>query len=237
MRLKELAGVRVRYGYRRLHVLLQREGWHVNVKRVYRLYRLEGLSLRLKTKKKRASAVRVPMPRPRSALESWSMDFVSDSLVNGMKFRALTIVDNFSRVSPAVEVDFSLTGKRVVEVLDRLGRTYGLQKTIRVDNGTEFCSKAMDEWAYRKGIKLEFIRPGKPMEKGYIESFNGKLREECLNQNWFESIEEARSKIKQWREEYNEYRPHSALGQETPSAFQQQWQLSRGHRKAEILTL
>jgi putative transposase len=166
MRLKELAGVRVRYGYRRLHVLLQREGWHVNAKRVYRIYRMEGLSLRLKTKKKRVSAIRVPMPRPKSALQSWSMDFVSDSLVSGMRFRALTIVDNFSRVSPAVEVDFSLTGKRVVEVLDRLGRVYGLPKTIRMDNGTEFASKAVDEWAYRKGIKLEFIRPGKPMENG-----------------------------------------------------------------------
>jgi putative transposase len=237
MRLKELAGVRVRYGYRRLHVLLQREGWQVNAKRVYRLYKQEGLSLRLKTKKKRASAVRVPMPRPSSALESWSMDFVSDSLVSGAKFRALTIVDNFSRVSPAVEVDFSLTGRRVAEVLDRLGRVYGLPKTIRVDNGTEFCSKALDEWAYRKGIKLEFIRPGKPMENGYIESFNGKLREECLNQNWFESIEEARRKIEQWRVEYNEYRPHSALGQETPSAFEQQWQLNRGRRRAGFLTL
>lgn len=237
MRLKELAGVRVRYGYRRLHVLLQREGWQVNAKRVYRLYRLEGLSLRLKTKKKRVSQLRVPMPRPGSALESWSMDFVSDSLVKGVRFRALTIVDNFSRVSPAVEVDFSPTGRRVAEVLERLGRVYGLPKTIRVDNGTEFCSKAMDEWAYRKGIKLEFIRPGKPMENGYIESFKGKLREECLNQNWFESIEEARGKIEQWRVEYDEYRAHSALGQETPSVFEQKWQLNRGRRKAEILTL
>lgn len=152
MRLKELAGVRLRYGYRRLHVLLQREGWQVNVKRVYRLYRLEGLSLRLKCKKKRVSAVRVPMPQPSSALESWSMDFVSDSLVNGQKFRALTIVDNFSRVSPAVEGDFSLTGKRVVEVLDCLGRVNGLPKAIRVANGTEFASKVMDEGAYGKGI-------------------------------------------------------------------------------------
>jgi putative transposase len=127
------------------------------------------------------------------------MDFVTDSLVNGVKFRTLTIVDNFSRVSPAVEVDFSLTGKRVAKVLERLGRVYGLPKTIRVDNGTEFCSKAMVQWAYRKGIKLEFIGPGKPLENGYIESFNGKLREECSNQNWFESIEEARRKIEQWR--------------------------------------
>jgi putative transposase len=177
MRLKELAGVRVRYGYRRLHVLPQREGWQVNAKRVYRIYRLEGLSLRLKTKKKRVSAVRVPMPQPSWALESWSMDFVSDSLVSGVKFRALTIVDNFSRVSPAVGVDSSLTGKRVAEVLERLGRVYGLTQSIRVDDATEFCSKGMDEWAYKKGIKLGFIRPGKPMETGYIESFNGKLRE------------------------------------------------------------
>ena len=146
------------------------------------------------------------------------MDFMTDSLVDGHKFRLLTIVDNFSCVSPAVEVDFSLTGQRVVEVLEHLGNCYGLPKSIRVDNGTEFASKAVDEWAYRKGIKLEFSRPGKPMDNGYIESFNGKLRAECLNQNWFESIEEARSKIEQWRVGYNEYRPRSALGQQTPRA-------------------
>jgi putative transposase len=134
MRIRDLAGVRVRYGYRRLHVLLRREGWHVNHKRVYRLYKLEGLSLRLKSKKKRVSAVRVPLPQPSSALESWSMDFMSDSLVDGRKFRLLTIVDNFSRVSPAVEVDFSLTGQRVVDVLELLGSCYGLPKSIRVDN-------------------------------------------------------------------------------------------------------
>jgi len=164
------------------------------------------------------------------------MDFMSDSLVDGYKFRLLTIVDSFSRVSPAVEVDFSITGQRVVEVLERLGNCYGLPKSIRVDNGTEFASKVMDEWAYRKGIKLEFSRPGKPMDNAYIESFNGKLRAECLNQNWFESIEEARSKIEQWRVEYNEYRPHSALGQQTPSAFEQEWQRSRGARETRFLT-
>ena len=231
-----MAGVRVRYGYRRLHVLLRREGWRVNDKRVYRLYRLEGLSLRLKSKKKRASAVRVPLPQPSSALESWSMDFMTDSLVDGRKFRLLTIVDNFSRVSPAIEVDFSLTGQRVVEALEHLRNCYGLPKSIRVDNGTEFASKVVDEWAYRKGIKLEFSRPGKPMDNGYIESFNGKLRAECLNQNWFESIEEARGKVEQWRVEYNEYRPHSALGQQTPRAFEQEWQRSRGARETRFLT-
>lgn len=236
MRIRDLASVRVRYGYRRLHVLLRREGWLVNHKRVYRLYKQEGLSLRLKSKKKRVSAVRVPLPQPSAALESWSMDFMSDSLVDGRKFRVLTIVDNFSRVSPALEVDFSLTGERVVEVLERLAKTSGLPKSIRVDNGTEFASKTVDEWAYKNGVKLEFSRPGKPTDNGYIESFNGKLRGECLNQNWFESIEEARSKIEQWRIEYNEYRPHSALGQETPTAFVEKWQKNRGAREAGFLT-
>jgi putative transposase len=237
MRIRDLAGVRVRYGYRRLHVLLRREGWQVNHKRVYRLYKLEGLSLRLKSKKKRASCIRVPRPQATAALQTWSMDFMHDSLVDGRTFRLLTIVDNFSRVSPAIEVDQSLTSKRVVEVLERLGKSFGLPKSIRVDNGTEFSSKVMDEWAYRRGIKLEFSRPGKPTDNGYIESFNGKLRQECLNQNWFTSIEEARQEIEKWRVEYNEYRPHSALGNETPSAFVKKWQQNRGAREGKFLTL
>jgi putative transposase len=147
-------------------------------------------------------------------LESWLMDFMSDSLLDGRKFRLLTIVDNFSRVSPAIEVAGSLSGRRVVEVLEGLATSVGLPKSIRVDNGTEFTAKVVDEWAYRRGIKLEFSRPGKPPDNGYIESFNGKLRQECLNQIWFASIEEARSQIEKWRVEYNEYRPHSALEEE-----------------------
>ncbi len=153
MRLRELAMVRVRYGYRRLHVLLQREGWHVNHTRVYRLYRSEGLALRRRWKRKRVSAVRVmplPIHRPN---ERWSMDFISDRLANGQPFRALTLVDNFSRVSPAIEVDRSLTGRRVVAVLERLKVTQGLPKRIAVDNGPEFISKVLDAWAHHNGVQ------------------------------------------------------------------------------------
>jgi putative transposase len=165
------------------------------------------------------------------------MDFVSDSLSNGQRFRALTIVDNFSRVSPAIGVDFSLTGRRVVEVLERVANSYGLPKIIKVDNGPELISKALDEWAYRQGVKLDFSRPGKPTDNAYIESFNGRFRQECLDQNWFERIQEARIKIEEWRKDYNENRPHSALGQQTPSAFKENWQLNRGPKEADILTL
>jgi putative transposase len=237
MRLKDLAGTRVRYGYRRLHVLLMREGWAINHKRVYRLYKQEGLSLRLKTKKKRASEARVPPPAALAPLECWSMDFVADRLSDGRQIRMLTLVDNFSRVSPAIEVDFSLTGKRVVEVLERLKKTCGLPKVIRVDNGSEFISKAMDEWAYRNGVKLEFSRPGKPTDNAFIESFNGRLRQECLQQNWFISLDDAKGIVEDWREDYNEERPHSSLRQQTPSEFMAQWQQLETVQKAEILTL
>jgi putative transposase len=192
-------------------VLLMREGWQINHKRVYRLYKLDGLSLRLKTKKKRASSPRLPAPVPCGPNECWSMDFVADRLCSGRQFRLLTLVDNFSRVSAAIEVDFSLTGQRVVEVLERLKVTHGVPKTIKVDNGSEFISKAMDAWAYHNSVKLDFSRPGKPTDNAFIESFNGRLRQECLNQNWFVSLDDARQIVEQWREDYNEFRPHSSL--------------------------
>jgi len=237
VRLKDLAGARVRYGYRRLHVLLKREGWQINHKRVYRLYKLEGLSLRLKTKKKRVSAPRVPSPAPTAPNDCWSMDFVADRLLDGRAIRMLTLVDNFSRVSPAIEVDFSLTGKRVVEVLERLKVTHGLPTTIKVDQGSEFISKAMDEWAYRNHMKLDFSRPGKPTDNAFIESFNGRLRQECLNQNWFTSLDDAQQIVEAWRQDYNQLRPHSSLEQQTPSDFVVRWQQIRTAQKAEILTL
>jgi putative transposase len=237
MRLKDLAATRVRYGYRRLHVLLLREGWAINHKRVYRLYKQEGLSLRLKTKKKRASESRIPVPQPSAPMQCWSMDFVADRLADGRQIRLLTLVDNFSRVSPAIEVDFSVTGKRVVEVLERLKTGYGLPRVIKVDNGSEFISKAMDEWAYRNAVKLEFSRPGKPTDNAFIESFNGRLRQECLNQNWFTSLADARQIVEEWREDYNEERPHGSLDNRTPSEFVALWQQTRATLEAEILTL
>ena len=236
VRLKDLAASRVRYGYRRLHVLLRREGWHINHKRVYRLYKQEGLSLRLKTKKKRASEPRVPRPAPTAPNECWSMDFVADRLADGRAFRMLTLVDNFSRISPAIEVDFSLTGQRVVEVLGRLKLMHQLPQSIKVDQGSEFISKALDAWAHSNNVKLEFSRPGKPTDNAFIESFNGRLRQECLNLNWFMALDDARQIIERWRQDYNLERPHSSLDRQTPNEFVRCWQQNRATREAEILT-
>lgn len=221
-RLKELAEARRRFGSPRLHVLLRREGWVVNHKRVERLYRQEGLSLRRKRRKKAASQLRVVLPAPQQTNERWSMDFVTDSLTTGRRFRSLTIVDDHTRESVAIEVDFSLTGERVTRVLQRLSMTRGLPKTITVDNGPEFSGRALDAWAYQKGIKLHFIRPGKPVENAYIESFNGRFRDECLNENLFQTIDEARAVIEAWRTDYNRHRPHSSLGNLTPEEFAMQ---------------
>lgn len=223
VRLRDLAAARVRYGYRRLHILLQREGWRVNHKRVHRLYREEGLSIRAKPRRKRVSAPRVLLPRAERPHERWSMDFLTDSLVDGRRFRVLTIVDNVSRVSPAIEVGSSLTGERVVAVLERLKETLGMPRRIAIDNGPEFVSKALDAWAYRQGVGLEFSRPGKPTDNAYAESFNGRFRDECLNQHWFASLEEARQVIEAWRVEYNTERPHRSLQQQTPAAAVAAW--------------
>ena len=232
IRLRDLAAARVRYGYRRLHLLLRREGWEINAKRVYRLYKIEGLSLRLKKSKKRVSRLRVvPLPAKRPN-QRWSMDFMSDRLADGRRFRIFTLVDNFSRVSPAIEVDASLTGKRVVEVLNRLALKGTVPEAIHCDNGPEFISQAMDEWAHRHGVKLDFSRPGKPTDNPFIESFNGKLREECLNQHWFNNLEEARTTIEAWRQEYNQERPHRSLRGLAPEEFLVRWQAEEAAQKA-----
>jgi putative transposase len=219
LRLRDLAATRVRYGYRRLHVLLRREGWQINHKRVYRRYREEGLAIRVKRRQKLTSASRVPPPPATRPRERWSLDFLSDSLVDGRRFRILTIVENVSRVSPAIEAGASLTGERVVRLLEEVRATVGLPQRIAVDNGPEFISKALDAWAYRNGVQLEFSRPGKPTDNALAESFNGHFRAECLDCHWFASLEEARQTIEAWRIEYNMERPHRALGQKTPAAW------------------
>ncbi len=224
LRLRDLAQSRVRYGYRRLHVLLEREGWQVNHKRVYRLYRLEGLSLRLKTRKKRVSGLRGPKPVATRPNECWSMDFMADRLVDGRRFRVLTLVDNVSRVSPAIVADGRLTGERVVEVLEGLLAVGQKPVMLSIDNGPAFISKALDAWAHRYGIQLEFSRPGKPTDNAYIEAFNSRFRDECLNQHWFASLEETQTTIEAWRVDYNTERPHGALGQQTPAEFSAAWQ-------------
>jgi putative transposase len=211
-------------GYRRLHVLLSREGWQVNHKRVYRLYRLQGLSLRLKTRKKRISGLRVALAPAIAPNERWSMDFMSDSLHDGRRFRLLTLVDDMSRESPAIAVDTSFSGSAVVAVLERVAKTHGLPKVIQVDNGPEFVSKALDGWAHHNGVKLAFSRPGTPTDNPYIEAFNGRLRAECLDQHCFVSLEEARTIIEDWRLEYNTERPHTALNNQTPAAYRASWE-------------
>jgi putative transposase len=226
VRLRDLAAVRVRYGYRRLHVLLRREGWRINHKRVYRLYREEGLGIRVKRKKKRVCLTRVTPPPAQRPQERWSMDFLTDALADGRRFRILTFVDNVSRVSPAIAVDFSLTGERVVAILDGLRPRFGVPERIAIDNGPEFISKALDAWAYRNGVQLEFSRPGKPTDNAFAESFNARFRDECLNQHWFASLEEARQTIEAWWMEYNTERPHRSLGQLTPAAWEAAWSTS-----------
>ena len=218
-RMRELAHQRRRFGSPRIHLLLQREGLVVNHKRTERIYREEGLSLRKRKRKKTAAMTRVILPTPEGPNQRWSMDFVTDSLVTGRRFRALVIVDDYSRECPAIEVDTSLGGRRVVEVLERLGETRGLPEVITVDNGPEFTGQALDEWAYRNGVKLNFIRPGKPIENAYAESFIGRLRDECLNDNWFISLKDARDIIESWRIDYNDGRPHSSLGGLSPREY------------------
>jgi putative transposase len=202
--------------------MLRREGWLINCKRVRRLYREEGLAVRLTHRRKRASQLRVVPSAPKQVNERWSMDFVADTLLDGRRFRALTVVDNYSRHSQIIEPDFTLTGTKVVAALERVAKQHGYPKMITVDNGSEFTSKALDAWAYAHGVKLDFIRPGKPVENAVIESFNGRFRDECLNAHVFISLYDARQKIEAWRIDYNEHRPHSSLGDLTPKEFIEQ---------------
>ena len=218
-KIQELAHQRRRFGCPRIHLLLRREGLVVNHKRTERIYREEGLSLRKRKRKKTAALARVILPAPGRPNERWSMDFVTDSIVTGRCFRALVIVDDYSRECPVIEVDTSLGGARVVSVLERLAETRGLPEVITIDNGPEFAGKVLDEWAYRRGVKLNFIRPGKPIENAYAESFIGRLRDECLNENWFISVKHARGVIESWRIDYNESRPHTSLGGLTPREY------------------
>jgi putative transposase len=218
-KLRELATQRPRWGYRRLHILLKREGVAVNHKRVFRLYRLEGLAVRRKLRKRLASALRTVLPPPTGPNERWSMDFVADAMTDGRRLRAFNVVDDFTRECLAIEVDTSIPGLRVARVLERISATRPLPKFIICDNGPEFTGSNFDEWAHRRGVRVHFIRPGKPVENAYAESFNGKLRDECLNENWFVSMADARSRIEAWRVDYNQVRPHSGLDNLTPSEF------------------
>jgi putative transposase len=218
-RITEIAQAKRRYGYRRIYVRLRREGWAVNRKRVYRLYREAGLLVRRRKRKRIGLVERKPLPKPAAANISWSMDFVSDGLADGRRLRCLNIVDDCTRECVAIEVDTSITGTRVKAVLERLAETRGLPKSITVDHGPEFEGQVLDAWAYEHAVQLSFIRPGKPNENAYIESFNGKFRDECLNEHWFVTMAQARRIIEAWRIEYNTERTHSSLGDLTPQEF------------------
>ncbi len=219
--MQEIAQVRVRYGFWRIFILLRREGWKDNHKRVHRLYKEEGLNLRSKRpRRNKAAAHRLERPELSTNHECWSMDFEADQLFDGHKFRCLTIVDDCSRQCPGILVGQSLKGEDVVAALESIRRsTQLLPKRIQVDNGSEFISKALDKWAYDNQVTLDFSRPGKPTDNAFIESFNGSFRDECLNVNWFLSLEDAREKIEAWRQEYNCFRPHSSLGNKTPEEW------------------
>ena len=228
MRLKDLAAVRVRYGYRRLHVLLRREGWAVNHKRVHRLYAEEGLSTRTKLpRRKRAWRYREGRPEVGGANEVWAMDFMSDQLFDGRPIRILTVVDVHTREGLSAHPRANFRAAQVVEILDQLVRARGKPGSLRVDNGPEFAGRLLDHWAYLNGVEIDFSRPGKPTDNAFIEAFNARLRAECLNASWFLSLADAKSRIEEWRCHYNEERPHSALGNLTPRAFANQAQPAR----------
>jgi putative transposase len=232
MRIKELAMSRIRYGYLRITVLLRREGWIVNKKAVHRLYCLMGLQVRSKKRKKLLSQKRpVIEGAPQRANQAWSIDFVTDRLEDGRYVRILTQLDQWNRQSWCVIAGFTFSGHRVAQELDRVGRELGYPETICCDNGPEFCSRAFDGWAHKHGIRMAYIRPGKPAENGYIESFNGKLRDECLNTNLFCSVEDAQEKLDCWRQDYNENRPHSGLGGLAPAQYGKS--RSNGGQRAE----
>jgi putative transposase len=236
MRLRELAAARPRFGYRRLHILLRREGWRINHKKTYRLYRAEQLGVRVHRRRKRASQLRVRPAAPTRPNERWCMDFMADRLDDGRRIRILTVEDVFTRECLAVEVDTSLISARVVAVLDRLVQVRGAPAIISVDNGAEFYSRTTDSWAYQAGVQLDFSRPGKPMDNPFIESFNGRLRDEHLNTELFFSVVDAQTKLLEWQRDYNEVRPHSSLGDIPPREFAAAWQRTRTAR-GEILNL
>lgn len=215
----EIAQVRRRFGYRRIHDLLRAEHPGINHKRVYRLYRDANLAVRRRRKAKRTPSERVPLQLARSVNEVWSMDFVSDSLANGRRIKCLTVADDFSHECVNIAVDYGISGEYVTRILDRAAVFRGYPQAVRTDNGPEFTSRAFMAWAHSHGVRHILIEPGRPMQNGYIESFNGKFRDECLNEQWFQTLHQARTAISIWRQDYNEVRPHSSLGRIPPAQF------------------
>lgn len=218
-RMRALAAERRRFGYRRLHLLLEREGVTLNWKKLYRLYREEGLTVHKRGGRKRAVGTRAPMAIPQGPNQRWSLDFVSDALADGRRFRVLCVIDDFSRECLAAVVDTSLSGQRVARELDRIVEIRGRPCMVVSDNGTELTSNAILKWQEERKVEWHYIAPGKPMQNGFVESFNGRLRDECLNEHLFDSLRHARDLIAAWRGDYNHTRPHSSLGGLTPWEF------------------
>lgn len=216
-RIIALAQERRRFGYRRIHALLRREGMLANHKRVYRLYRLADLGVRKRKRRKGIMVSREPLELPANRNAVWSMDFVMDALFNGRRIKILAIVDDCTKELVDLVVDFGISGRYVTRILDNAARIRGFPEAIRTDQGPEFTSHVMDQWAYDNGVKLKLIQPGKPTQNAYIESFNGKFRDECLNEHWFQSIDHAKAIIRDWKMDYNEHRPHSMLDYQTPN--------------------
>jgi len=229
IRMRDIAYTRIRYGYRRVRVMLQREGWTLSKNLVYRLYREEGLALRTGLKRRRRAPVqRQARTVPTAPNHAWTLDFVSDQLVDGARFRALTVLDVHTRQCLAIDVGSHLRGPQVVAVLELLRRQYGAPRALFCDNGSEFASRIVDFWAYQHEVRIDFSRPGKPTDNGHIEAFNGSLRRECLNAHWFRNLDEARKRIEAWRREYNEIRPHRSLNDLTPSQYAETWNINPG---------
>lgn len=218
-KIKSIAEERSRFGYRRIGYLLKREGYKVNHKRVYRLYKAQGLEVQRRKKRRKALGTRVPPKVLTSANQRWSIDFVMDALADGRRIRLMTVVDDYTRESLKIIVERSISGVQVAQGLKELIKSRGKPEEILSDNGTEFTSNAILSWVQEDGVKWSYIQPGKPMQNGYIESFNGKLRDECLNENMFETLAEAKVLVERWRKDYNEERPHSSLGGLTPEAY------------------
>jgi putative transposase len=222
IRLAELAAQRLRFGYRRLHVLLRREGIRVNHKRIERLYREAGLAVRRRTRKSMTRVLRGRPPAPEAANEQWALDFLHDTVASGRTIRLLSVLDVFTREALALEVDTSLAGSKVVRVLDRLADERPLPTQLVLDNGPELIRRVLEEWAHNHRVTLHFIDPGKPMQNAHCESFHSRVRDECLNEHWFLGLADARQIVEEWRHDYNAERPHSALGYQTPAEFAQQ---------------
>ena len=215
----EIAHARRRFGYRRIHDLLRPEHPGINHKRVYRLYKAADLAVRKRRKAKRPMSERVPLQAASMVNEAWSMDFVSDSLVNGRRLKCLTVADDCSHECIDIAVDFGISGQYVTRLLDQAAIFRGYPKIVRTDNGPEFTSRAFMGWTLSHGIRHILIQPGRPMQNGYIESFNGRFRDECLNDHWFQTLHQARATITAWRRDYNEVRPHGSIGRIPPARF------------------